>query len=252
MAKNCYLDQEEIPPISELDHAKKNCFCYLCTCGEHKCPSLSSYKQFSPKCSSSYREKFSRKPFIPSQPFAYINEIIPSQGKMDLKSTTNEDFKGCQLENPKKSKGEYRDRSVSPFRLNGTSTYSRNYISYGPIVHSPNVKIVSDYSPMKFMATSSYAQQFIKHGKVAENFDKQLLRRNIIGTGGAAILETTNNSTYTKHKTTFLSTPFRYNSVEPNLKAFSPTMTTTYGTSFFNSSPKSLKPTLRQLEKLKD
>ena len=249
MEKKCYLEQEDIPPLSEQDHAQKNCFCYLCTCGEHKCPSLSTYHKVSPRYSSSYREKFSRKPLVSSQPFSYMNEILPSKGKMELKSTANEDFKAYEIVSPKKNRNDSRFRSVSPFRLTGSSTYSRNYISYGPLEQSPNIKASQEYYPIKFMGTSTYAQQFVKHGKVAENFEKQVKKGNILSAGGISLLETTNNSTYTKHKVSFLSKPFRHSSMEAHVENSSPHLTTTYGNSFFDKSPRSLIPTLRQFEK---
>ena len=102
METKCFLEQKGIPPLSEQDHTSKNCFCYLCICGSHKFPSISTYHKFSPRYSSSYHEIFSRKPLIPSQPFSYMNEILPSKGKMELKSTAKEVFKAPEIESPKK------------------------------------------------------------------------------------------------------------------------------------------------------
>ena len=252
MEEKCYLEKGDFPPLSELDHKTKNCYCYLCTCGKHNCPSLNSYQIQPPKLTSSYRVKFTKKqPSPPPKPFSYMNELIASKQDMVLKSTKQEDFKAFLIESPKKSPYDTRYRSVSPFKLNGNSTYSRNYISYGPLQKSPYIKVNSEYSPIKFMGTSTYAQQFIKHGKIADNFDKQLKRKNILGAGGISILESTNASAYKGYKETFLSKPFRHSSVDERSIGNSspPNVTSTYASSFYDISPKNLIPTLKQFEK---
>ena len=99
------------------------------------------------------------------------------------------------------------------------------------------------------MSTSTYAQQFVKHGKLAENFEKKMKKGNILSAGGISLLETTNNHTYTKQNMSLVSKPFRYSSMDLHIENSSPHLTTTYGSSFFDASPRSLKPTLRQFER---
>ena len=177
-----------------------------------------------------------------------MDEIQESKQKMDLKSTTKEEYKGQQADSVK-SPYEGRHRSVSPFRFNATSTYSNNFISYGPLQKSPLIKPDKEYASIKFMGMSTYGSQFVKHGKVAENFDKQLKKRNILGAGGISILESTSKSTYKEYKDSYLTKPFRHESVDLTVGNSSQQFTTTYGTSFFEVAHSKLKPTLKQLEK---
>jgi STOP protein len=249
MENTCILNNEDFPPLSELDHIQRNCFCYLCSCGKHKCPSLNPYHKPSPKLLSSYQEKFSRKVTSPPKPFVFMDELIESKQKMDLKSTAKEDFKAYKVESLKNS-NEYRHRSVSPFRFNVSSTYSQNYISYGPLNKGSFSKAAPEYSPIKFMGTSTYAQSFVPPTKTIERSNKAPKKGNILGIGGISILESTSKSTYTNHKETYLSKPFRLNSLDPSPVTVSPLGTTTYASSFFDVPKGNLKLTLRQLEKL--
>jgi hypothetical protein len=247
MTEECYLNSEDIPPLSELDHKQKNCFCYLCTCGLHKCPSLSYYSKPSPKVSSSYQSKFSKKQASPPKPFSFINELLASKQKMDLTSTNKADFKPFKVVVPKVSHSRYR--STSPFRLNATSTYSKNYLDYGPIEKKNLSVAVSSFEPIPFMATSTYAQNFVKHGKVAENLETGAKRSNILGAGGISILETTNMTTYKNYRERILSKPFVRSSLEQVSESASPHMMSTYAASFFECSPVSKRMTLKQVEK---
>ena len=218
MEEKCYLEKQDIPPLSELDHINRSCYCYLCTCGKHSCPSLSNYQRRSPKMISSYRDKFARRHHSPPpKPFLQMNEIIISKQKMDLKSTNQEDFKEYFVESPRKKINDIRYRSVSPFRFNGNSTYTKNYISYGPLEKSPVFKANSEYIPVKFIGTSTYAEQYIKHGKVAKNFEKHSKSKNILGAGGISILETTNHSTYKDFKEKFWSKPILKTPIETRI-----------------------------------
>ncbi|OMJ74668.1 hypothetical protein SteCoe_26346 [Stentor coeruleus] len=244
MSYKCKLLSEDFPPISELDHIQGNCFCYLCTCGIHKCPSLNTYQRPSPKLLSSYQHGFNHKQVTPPEPFQFLDEFQVSKQKMDLKSTAKEEFKGKKLEFPKIN--EIRYGSVSPLRFCGSSTYSKTFLNYGPIQKSPSQITKSDFSPIKFSAVSTYAQNYIKHEKITENFDKQIKKGNILGAGGTAIMETTNHAAYQPHKNTLISKPYVRSSLDHVSGASSPVLKTTYAASFLDISPKKMPPTLKK------
>lgn len=245
MGERCQLNSDDFPPLSELDHIQKNCFCYLCTCGEHKCPSVSTYQKGSPKLLTSYQQKYNHKQTTRPEPFQFLDEFQTSKQKMELKSTAREEYKGTKPDLPKLS--EIRHKSVSPYRFNASSTYSKNYLNYGPIQKSPSRITRSEFPQIKFMGTSTYAQNFIKHGKVAENFEKQIKKGNILGAGGVSIMETTNFSVYRPYKEHLLSKPFVHSSLDQLPNTSSPSITTTYATSFLDISRKSMPPTLKKL-----
>lgn len=244
MEERCKLLSEDFPPISELDHIQGNCFCYLCTCGIHKCPSLNTYQRPSPKLLSSYQHGFIRKKTIPPEPFQFMDEFQVSKQKMDFKSTAKEEFKGKNLEFPKLN--EIRYGSVSPLRFCSSSTYSKTFLNYGPIQKSPSSVTKSEFSPIKFSGVSTYAQNYVKHGKVSENFDKNIKKGNILGAGGAAIMETTNLAVYRPHKNAPVSKPFVQSSLDHVSGTSSPILKTTYATSFLDISPKKMPPTLKK------
>lgn len=244
----CYLDREEFPPIGELEHIEKRCFCYLCTCGSHKCPSVPTYTKPSVKITSSYREKFKGRQCLPSKPFKFLGEMRMSSQKMDLISMNQHEFQKVHEETLKKAKEPER-QAVSSFKFYGKSTYQANYLRFN-IGEQPKVgKTLETYSPLKFVAKSTYADQYITHGKVAENFEKVITNGNILNKGEFTLLDTTNSMTYVPHKYKGRLLPFRHSSMDyTSCTSPSPRFKSTYSSEFAAHFPKSMQLTLKQVE----
>lgn len=192
-------------------------------------------RKISPKLTTSYRAKFLGKQASPPKPFRYINEILPSSQKMDLKTIKQEDYreyKSDEIYNVK----QYRHRSVSPFRHNASSTYNSTYLDYGPIEKLPSNIVPSRLEQIPFMGSSTYAENFKPHVKLPDIYMKPPKDNNVLGAVGLNLLETTTQSTYKDYKDYIISTPFK----QPYCRSstvMSP-LTTTYATSFNSVSPK--------------
>ena len=244
----CYLDRDDIPPIGELEHIEKRCFCYLCSCGKHSCPSVASYIKPSVKATSSYREKFTRKRAMPSKPFKFLGEMQLSKQKMDLISSNQASFKPILEEIDRESQKPHR-RSTSPYKFYGNSTYQTNYIKFDVMRQARAEVNSSGFSPLKFVAKSTYADEYIKHGKLPDNFERVIKNENILGKGEFTLLDTTNSRTYVHHKNRLRSLPYRHSSMDFNSFDYaSPHFKTTYSDNFSSPSPnKNFRPTLKQL-----
>lgn len=250
MKKNCYLDSEDIPPIGELEHLNKKCFCYLCTCGEHLCPSVSSYKRPSIRTTSNYRERYKGRRSVPPEPFKHMNEFYVANHKMELVSSNQADFARMPLDLVKTV--EVREaRNNSPFKFIASSTYKNNFVQHGNVVDRPMTKANKEaWSPIKFTAKSTYAECFSPIESTKVVIEKMQENKNILGKGDLSLPQSTNKSTYTRHQFKYNNSAFRHNSVDYScVMSASPTFSTTYANNFIESPRKQVKPTLHQLEK---
>lgn len=58
----------ECPPVGETMHSLGQCFCHLCTCGQHKCPLLlKNSKYYASTLKSVYKKDYKRKPLVQSE-----------------------------------------------------------------------------------------------------------------------------------------------------------------------------------------
>ena len=204
-------------------------------------------KRLSPKLTTSYREGFLHKKGSPPKPFSYINEIIPSIQKMDLKTTNMSvycEYEMIEVPNSHKS----RHRSVSPFKLVTTSTYSNTFLDFGPIQKLPSNIVTRPMEPIKFMSRSTYAENFKQHLKLPEIVTKTPKDNNVLGTTGISIMETTSQSSYKNYKEFIRSDPYVHGNYDRSISSMSPCHTTTYANSFNSVSPKKSRIFLEQVE----
>lgn len=245
MEATCYLDRDDIPPLGETAHINRNCYCYLCTCGNHSCPSISDYQKPSIKEISSYRQKFTGRQGSPSKPFAYMDEIPLSKQKMELKSTTREDFLPFHvsikdIQKPHKLK--------SPFKFNGNSTYKSNFVQYNQLrTQSTSKKYKYEHRSIKFNGKSTYAENFVQYNSPARTGIK---KKYVPEKLEYADFDTTYKSTYTPAIDKIPTIPFRHKSVDYTpTESASPQFNTTYANQFYYQSPTKLKPTLLQVQR---
>ena len=122
----CILNKDDIPPICDNEHLLGECYCHLCTCGKHLCPSdykkkiISAHSHFSTQYQQTYK-KFSSKPIIQKAP----PEFRPVQYPLDSLTTTQKDFTKPEISktenySPLKSSG----RSL---KFVGKTNYSSNF-----------------------------------------------------------------------------------------------------------------------------
>ena len=123
---DCELIKNDFPPICDNEHSIGECYCHLCTCGTHKCPSdlkkttISSRSQFH----TSYKQYFKKyntkvcniKPLPEFQQVYY---------PLDSLTTTQQDYTRktlvkTEICSPKPTKS-------NSVKFVGKSSYSSNY-----------------------------------------------------------------------------------------------------------------------------
>ena len=123
---DCELNSLTLPIITEMGHLTGDCYCYLCTCGLHQCPSTTSYR----KSSKNQFKSLYRSSYLPKRPTSLIKyirsgEIIHSKQKMDFTTTQRHTYQTINTsESVIKSS---RSATSSPFTFSTNSTYRANY-----------------------------------------------------------------------------------------------------------------------------
>lgn len=167
----CPVSSSDIDLIPESYHQINRCICFLCTCGEHKCPSLSKSIYNKNIYSSSYKRSYSR-PSVSSSPYRVTSTYKESTTKMDLKTTYMNEFTTKSSE----SKESKRSNTPQPsFEFNGNSQYNRDFPNWGPVavVHNKRpVHPVHD-TKIKFRAKSSYSADFHAINQSSEVYNKR-------------------------------------------------------------------------------
>lgn len=157
---SCVLDDPSLPISGEANHKIGDCYCYMCTCGNHKCPSNTDYKKNSPNIYyTAYRTAYLKKVPSTSSPFVREGQLLHSKQKMDMVTNHREDFKPTDdLSKPPEAN---RPNSTSPFKFYSTSTYQSSFPDWKD--YSPKVNKIpsksSRYS-LKFTGVSTYEKDF--------------------------------------------------------------------------------------------
>lgn len=93
----CPLERLPIQPVGTSDHYLDRCYCYLCTCGEHICPGDLRKLAAAPAVRtlpSLYQSEYRLKGSVPPHPFPLpVQTSMPMTGRMDLRTTSQMDFK---------------------------------------------------------------------------------------------------------------------------------------------------------------
>jgi hypothetical protein len=160
-SKRCGLEEDIIPPVAEQDHYTGDCYCYLCTCGQHPCPGEHKRKLFSTRShfSTSYQQDFKRytsqvtalKPFPEFQPAKYeFDAITTSKSAFSKPDLT---FNGSRSS---------EKLSYKPVKFVAKSSYSSNYSSFyaGFLEKQYNMDTPYVKSEARFTANSNYRDQF--------------------------------------------------------------------------------------------
>lgn len=138
----CPLECEDLPLTTEHDHKVFKCYCYLCTCGNHKCPGEMIHKNVSPAnaYSTTYHINFRKKPIMPSSPLPIRKEIDTKKTSGVLATTHQTDFKPFQVMKKTVEKSKQVDYTL---KLATLSQYKLNFPDWGP----SNISIEKRYHP---------------------------------------------------------------------------------------------------------
>ena len=250
----CEIDS--LPPVGELSHKEGCCYCYLCSCGKHACPSQARYSLPATKRNyhTSYRNDFPQKRFSPPRQFVRDGELRQTRNRMELKTSLQEQFPAYQTPQPTASSREKVVYRPSHFKLAGQSTY-KNYYSHWNQYYPPLKPIPLHYSPspVPFSGSSTYKDAFIsKEASVRPSAQAKGTTSTLIGVRNFSSLDTTNQRTYKVHSS--LDFPSKVHSKLPETLAFeSPRVhyTTTYAENYLNAEARKEVPTRRQAAKAK-
>ena len=197
----CVLNTLTLPIKTEQNHLSGDCYCYLCSCGIHTCPSNSPYKKILPSkmyfttSKMSYSPKLSKK----IKPYIREGEILHSTQKMDFETISRKAFQ--ITEEPYLTSKSPKSLTPSPLKFFSNSTYRANYPnwqSYQRVFFNSTEKYFP--SPLKFNFQSTYGHDFLKHD--TKNTEKKFAKNtpNLLGSKTKFTELTTNQATYRKYR----------------------------------------------------
>lgn len=197
---SCALNKISLPISGEVNHQIGDCYCYLCTCGNHKCPSNSNYRRKSPGMfQTAYRTAYLKKIPSTTSPIIQQDQLLHSKQKMELKTMHQTDFK--PTEDIFNSPASDKANSTSPFKFYSTSTYQSNFPdwkNYNPIISNSPTKF-SRYS-MKFTGVSTYGKDFSKHSRISNVVKSYSKSPSLLGRKDWETGKTTNQLSYRPYK----------------------------------------------------
>jgi hypothetical protein len=164
---SCKLN--DAPPIGEMNHNLGNCYCHLCTCGEHKCPGDNSrVKKYLPSVlASNYRKDYTKKPPVRSEyplhrPFKREPARSPDV-KMDLRTTTQQDFVPHKIEKTSSAKYIPEDHT-NVLKFSGNSNYKRDFPNWGyyEFIHIGRARPPYEANKVKLSPKTMYSENFCK------------------------------------------------------------------------------------------
>jgi len=237
----CLLNEDDLPLKTEIDHLEGNCFCYLCSCGKHACPSTPKRTPYKLKgaFSTNYRSNYSGKNTTPPKPLPTGAQLPPTKGRMDFVTTKEQDYV-AHKHSPAKSRAEKRKPSPN-FKFMFNSSYNENFVDWKP----PKLVFTKEErsylpSPVKFKANSTYNSEFFKPALAEREARPEVLQSSLVlGARDFTMHETTNRSDYKPMKAVTLPKSVRKTSNEL-FASESPKnhFNSTYRSSFLSFSPK--------------
>jgi hypothetical protein len=196
----CQLNSLDLPVIGEVNHTVGDCYCYLCTCGLHKCPSTAPYYKSSPNVmySTARRDFGYPKPPASIPLLVREGELMHSKQPMDLNTIQRQSYNTTSIN--KDTPESIRSKTNSPFKFNANSTYRSNFPDWQTCIkHMPRPE--TKYTPnlIRFTGVSTYGQDFSTH-KISHT-QKRIIK-NKPSLGGfveESTGKTTNQTFYTSH-----------------------------------------------------
>ena len=109
---SCELAAGDFPPLGELAHKEGYCFCYLCTCGSHICPSNPPQFLSKPKLNyTSYQSDFSKKQIDSPKPYVRTGQLNHSKNPMKFRTTLQDYYPSYASQMPV-TRSTKEDRSI--------------------------------------------------------------------------------------------------------------------------------------------
>ena len=198
---DCELNSLNLPIVGEINHIVGDCYCYLCTCGIHICPSNPSYEKALPKdmYSTLYSRSYLPKTKTPMNTIIREGELMHSKQQMDLTTTQRSTYK--PYEYTYEARRAPRCYTLSPFKATARSTYRTNFPdwqSYEKTKELPQAKYCG--SPIKFTSVSTYGNDFTQYSIKDKGKKTVIETPSLIGAKNAPTGKTMNQISYTPYK----------------------------------------------------
>jgi hypothetical protein len=174
----CELNSEYIPPICDNEHLTGECFCHLCTCGKHICPSeykrkiISSRSHFNTNYRQTYK-KHTSKVLIQKPPPEFRPVHFP------LESTTTKQKDYTQYEITKTENYSPLKNSLKSQKFIGKTIYSSNFNTWNESFLDKNCVVDHSYirTETKFDGNSCYREDFRNHSLKNINENKNIAKQ---------------------------------------------------------------------------
>lgn len=191
----------DLPVTGEASHQIGDCHCYLCTCGQHTCPSNLSYRRAFPQntYSSIYQKDFPKKKQTDLLRYVREGELFLSSSKMDLETTQRTAYKSHS--NPYFNETTEKSPSRVSYKFGTSSTYQANYPDWKHY-YTFDYKVRNNYSgsPLKFTAESTYGKDFKEFSPQKAVRPREFPTPSLIGCKESNTGKTTSQLTYLPHK----------------------------------------------------
>ena len=157
----CELNRNDIPPLCDYEHTTGDCYCYLCTCGQHQCPGEYKRKIITTRShfSTSYNHDF-KKLHQKVEIGTPMPEFRPAHFPLDSETTTKKDYPRHRIVSTKASTPQKSD--YTSLKFVGKTNYTSTFNVWNEKVQEKtyNMEIPVQLPKSKFISNSCYRENF--------------------------------------------------------------------------------------------
>lgn len=221
---DCVLSDPELPLVSEIDHKIGKCYCHLCECGKHICPSVNKMRYTYNKGNflTSYKVQYDPRDVDPSLNSPIFKRKLQTQGsprrsdvKMDLTTTKQQDFQLPSTVDQPKPAYYSQATTTHDLKFTGRSAYQVNFPNWGPneIERMRHASLPYRGHEIKFNPSTTYGSEFRRGSLSKEEPPRRkttggidLMSKSPISPSKNFFAQTTSGSTYRDHTSKRLPT----------------------------------------------
>ena len=123
----CPLLNPNLPPVTDMDHNIRNCFCYMCACGKHDCPANYRLKQMchSNHFKTNYKLYYKKPILIKSKMYKPSDHYVKPNFPIEKATICQSTYIPHIIET--KEKEIINNEYIPAFRFRGKSVYASEY-----------------------------------------------------------------------------------------------------------------------------
>lgn len=123
----CRLLQNDIPVVQEIDHKLGNCYCHYCSCKQHICPADKLKQMISSSAYTTvYKNDYTKKLILKSQPYYNYSNNIPLSGKIDFLTIHKRDYRPYSSADFRKS--DSKPKLEKNVKFIASTNYTKDFI----------------------------------------------------------------------------------------------------------------------------